>query len=281
VPSTDRAKQAEKDYAPGGSLPWERTKPFAPAGHDAVGERGAVRDFAVMLACLAPVPGERSRPWRRERWCSEWLQRLNVGAVAVDLATDMLRVARERMPRPGRVVAGDLERLPFRSASVDAAVCLNAFHHVPDMRLALGEIYRVLKPGGRALFSEPGRGHASTGTSRHAIESFGVTEQDILVAPFLACHEAGFDRVRLKPIAYVVPYFEADLARWTEWHRVADTPRPLRAARKLWLNLLEMVGLGKHGPLFQDAVGMEVLRILRHAMADHPIVVATKGAAPR
>jgi ubiquinone/menaquinone biosynthesis C-methylase UbiE len=285
VSSTDRAKQAEKDYARlAGSLPWERTKPFAPAGHDMVGESAAlIRDFAVMLACLAPVPGETILDLGAgSGWCSEWLQRLNVDAVAVDLATDMLRVARERLPRPGRVVAGDLERLPFRSASVDAAVCLNAFHHVPDMRLALGEIYRVLKPGGRALFSEPGRGHAESGTSRHAIESFGVTEQDVLVAPFLkACHEAGFDRVRLKPIAYVVPYFEADLARWTEWHRVADTPRPLRAARKLWLNLLEIVGLGKRGPLFQDAVGMEVLRILRHAMEDHPIVVVAKGAASR
>ena len=58
---------------------------------------------------------------------------------------------------------------------------------------------------------------------------------------------------------------------------MADTPRPLRAARKLWLSLLEMAGLGKRGPLFQDAVGMELLRIFRHAMEDHPIVVATKS----
>jgi SAM-dependent methyltransferase len=281
VSSTDRAKQAEKDYARlAGSLPWERTKPFAPAGHDMVGESAAlIRDFAVMLACLAPRPGETILDLGAgSGWCSEWLQRLNVDAVAVDLATDMLRVARERLPRPGRLVAGDLEHLPFRSASVDAAVCLNAFHHVPDMRLGLVEIHRVLKPGGRVLFSEPGRGHADADTSRHATESFGVTEQDVLVAPFLnACHEAGFDRVRLKPVAYVVPYFEADLARWTEWQRVADTPRPLRAARKLWLSLLEMAGLGKRGPLFQDAVGMELLRIFRHAMEDHPIVVATKN----
>lgn len=31
------------------------------------------------------------------------------------------------------------------------------------------------------------------------------------------------------------------------------------------------------GPLFQDAVGMELLRIFRHAMEEHPIVVATKN----
>jgi ubiquinone/menaquinone biosynthesis C-methylase UbiE len=280
VSSSERAKQAEKDYARrAGSLPWERTKPFAPAGHDMVGESAALmRDFAVVLACLAPVPGERILDLGAgSGWCSEWLQRLNLDAVAVDLALDMLRVGRERLPRPGRLVAGDLEQLPFQTASFDAAVSLNAFHHVPDMPSALREVHRVLKPRGRVIFLEPGRGHASTETSRHAIESFGVTEQDILVAPFLkACQDVGFRHVHLKPLAYVVPSFEADLARWTEWHRLADTPRPLRAARKLWLNLLEIVGLGKKGPIFQEALGMEVLRILRHAMEDHPIVVASK-----
>jgi ubiquinone/menaquinone biosynthesis C-methylase UbiE len=281
VSSAERAKQAEKDYARlAGSLPWERTKPFAPVGHDMIGESAAlIRDFAVMLACLAPMPGETILDLGAgSGWCSEWLQRLNVNAIAVDLAIDMLRIARERLPHSGRLAAGDLEHLPFGTSRIDAVVCLNAFHHVPDMPRALREIHRVLKPGGRAIFAEPGRGHATTETSRHAVESFGVTEQDVLVTPFLrACQDAGFDRVRLKPIAYVVPYFEADLARWTEWHRVADTPRPLRAARKLWLNLLEIVGLGKGGPIFQDAIGMEVLRILRHAMEDHPIVVVTKG----
>lgn len=279
--SSDGAKQAEKDYARvAGSLPWERTKPFAPPGHDMIAESAAlIRDFAVMLACLAPAPGETILDLGAgSGWCSEWLQRLNVKAIAVDLAIDMLCIARERLPLPGRLAAGDVEHLPFGTASVDAVVCLNAFHHVLDMPQALREIHRVLKPGGRAIFSEPGRGHAASEASRHAVESYGVTEQDVLVTSFLnACRDAGFGRVRLKPIAYVVPYFEADLTRWTEWQRVADTPRPLRAARKLWLNLLEIAGLGKSGPIFQEAVGMEVLRILRHAMEDHPVVVATKG----
>jgi ubiquinone/menaquinone biosynthesis C-methylase UbiE len=280
VPTAERAKQAEKDYArKAGSLPWERTKPFAPAGHDMVGESAAlIRDFAVMLACLAPVPGERVIDLGAgSGWCAEWLQRLNIDAVAVDLSLDLLEVGRERLPRPGRVIAGDLENLPFADGAFDAAVSLNAFHHVPDVPRALREVHRVLAPGGRVIFSEPGRGHAETDTSRHAVHSFGVTEQDILVAPFLeACHAAGFADVHLKPLAYVVPYFEADLGRWTEWTRAASRPRPLRAAHKLWLNLLELAGLGKRGPLFQEATGMEVLRILRHAMEDHPIVLARK-----
>ena len=29
---------------------------------------------------------------------------------------------------------GDMERLPFRSGAFDKAICLNALHHVPDMR---------------------------------------------------------------------------------------------------------------------------------------------------
>ncbi|HXW06650.1 MAG TPA: class I SAM-dependent methyltransferase [Vicinamibacterales bacterium] len=281
MPSPDRAKQAEKEYARrAGTLPWERTKPFAPPGHDMVSESAAlIRDFAVLLVCLAPAPGERLLDLGAgSGWVSEWLQRLHVDSVAVDLSIDLLRVAGERLPRPGRLVAGDLELLPFGDGVFDAAASLNAFHHLQDMRQALREVYRVLKPGGRVLFSEPGRGHAEAATSKHASESFGVTEQEVLVAPFLsACQEAGFQRVRLKPLAYVVPYFEADLARWTRWHQIADTPRPLRAGRRLWLAMLELAGLGKRGPLFQDAVGMELLRILRHAMEDHPVIVASKG----
>ncbi|MCH7565721.1 MAG: class I SAM-dependent methyltransferase, partial [Gemmatimonadetes bacterium] len=48
----------------------------------------------------------------------------------------------------GHFVAMDLTRLPFRTGSVPAAVCSEVLEHVEQDREALGEIYRVLEPGG-------------------------------------------------------------------------------------------------------------------------------------
>jgi hypothetical protein len=40
--------------------------------------------------------------------------------------------------------------------------------------------------------------------------------------------------------------------------------------------LLEALGWGKNGPGFEDAIGMELVRIVHNATDDHPLVVATK-----
>jgi len=45
-------------------------------------------------------------------------------------------------------------RLPFRDASFDAVFSNDAMCHVPDRRNALKEWFRVLKPGGRMLFTD-------------------------------------------------------------------------------------------------------------------------------
>jgi ubiquinone/menaquinone biosynthesis C-methylase UbiE len=47
-----------------------------------------------------------------------------------------------------RVVGGDAERLPFGDASFDRVSSNGVLHHTPEFELALGEILRVLRPGG-------------------------------------------------------------------------------------------------------------------------------------
>jgi SAM-dependent methyltransferase len=46
------------------------------------------------------------------------------------------------------------ERLPFRDASFDVVFSNDAMCHIPDRSRALGEWFRVLKPGGRILFTD-------------------------------------------------------------------------------------------------------------------------------
>ncbi|GJL79618.1 MAG: hypothetical protein NPINA01_26070 [Nitrospinaceae bacterium] len=52
-------------------------------------------------------------------------------------------------PLPGVNLVCDITRcLPFKSGSVDAIFCIHVLEHVPDLKGIMGEIYRVLKPGG-------------------------------------------------------------------------------------------------------------------------------------
>lgn len=55
----------------------------------------------------------------------------------------------------GKVTRGDACALPFPDASFDLVLATDIIEHVDDDVLALGEIRRVLKPGGRVLVTVP------------------------------------------------------------------------------------------------------------------------------
>ena len=55
-----------------------------------------------------------------------------------------------------QVLAGVAEALPLKSNSVDAVVLTYTLCSVASPRVAISEVYRVLKPGGYLLFSEHG-----------------------------------------------------------------------------------------------------------------------------
>jgi ubiquinone/menaquinone biosynthesis C-methylase UbiE len=73
-------------------------------------------------------------------------------AHVTDISPGMVAVAERNARDLGLHVTGrvaDAERLPYDDASFDLVVGHAVLHHVPDVELALREVLRVLKPGGR------------------------------------------------------------------------------------------------------------------------------------
>ncbi|HQS09711.1 MAG: bifunctional demethylmenaquinone methyltransferase/2-methoxy-6-polyprenyl-1,4-benzoquinol methylase [Rhizobiales bacterium 24-66-13] len=80
-------------------------------------------------------------------------------AVVADINREMLAVGRERAEKRGlsdkvEFVDANAESLPFADASFDAVTIAFGIRNVPRIPLALSEMKRVLKPGGRALVLE-------------------------------------------------------------------------------------------------------------------------------
>lgn len=83
-----------------------------------------------------------------------------------DLSLEMMRIGREKCAKAGRganvsFVRAAGESLPFRSGSFDSACVAFGIRNVVDRELALKELCRVVRPGGRVAileFAVPKRG---------------------------------------------------------------------------------------------------------------------------
>lgn len=80
-----------------------------------------------------------------------------ITAMEVDEIQHAKNLALSDLPANVRFLKGGAEAIPAADASFDVVLMFKSLHHVPMplMSQALGEIHRVLKPGGLAYLSEP------------------------------------------------------------------------------------------------------------------------------
>ncbi len=217
-------------------------------------------DLAVVGRSLGCVPGDLILDYAcGPGYVSEILNRFGYHTVALDKDPEAIEVAKARFRRDRRLdegrarfVIADAESMPFPDSTFDGVVCMNSFHHMPDYGRALSEIYRVLKPGCRAVFSEPGSIHSATRLSAVMIEQFGYIEKDIVIDQiFDLAIKAGFAKVFIKPFVY---------------------PELLTVGRDEWARI-------KRG----DTAGTEldVKRICHIIEETHPIFILEKAGAKR
>jgi SAM-dependent methyltransferase len=176
-----------------------RTYGDAPKAHEA--------SFRAVMEWLGPITGQE---------CLEigfgggvLVERtLVAGATRVagiDHSPDMVKVARQRN---GAAVAsgradlrlGDAGSLPWPEHSFDAAFSANVFFFVEEPERALGELFRVLRPGGRLVIATMGAPLPAPSLRRWWL--YGPMGQALRVytdAEMAAMYEqAGFREVRVE-----------------------------------------------------------------------------------
>lgn len=145
--------------------------------------------------------------------CSARLARRykNARVIAVDLALNMLKQARRRVPLINKwprnrqaFVCADAERLPFDNASVDMIFSNLTLQWCNDLDAAFGEFRRVLKPDGLLMFTTFG-----PDTLKELRASWMQVDDFNHVNAFIDMHDIGdaLLRVRLTAPVLDVEYF--------------------------------------------------------------------------
>ncbi len=121
----------------------------------------------------APIPIDRGRLARR--WSPRDGRLLDIGcgpgnhlhhlapnantAIGVDVDLPTLEIARRRIEAPNvSLLRYDGTRLPFAANAFDVVTTLDVLEHVSNRPALVGEIARVLRPGGSWIVSVPHRG---------------------------------------------------------------------------------------------------------------------------
>lgn len=84
------------------------------------------------------------------RLAGEYLKRAH-NVIIFDYSKTELKQAKEIYGDQIETRAGDIYELPFKDGELDGLMMVRVTHHLKDMKKAIAELYRVLKPGGVAV----------------------------------------------------------------------------------------------------------------------------------
>jgi SAM-dependent methyltransferase len=148
------------------------------------------------------------------------------GAVihGVDLSQDLLAKAAERTrPLPNiHIHCGNAEQLPFPAGTFDAVYGSSILHHL-HLVPALREVFRVLKGGGRFVFTEPNILNPQVAFMFHfgpAKPHFGVSPDEMAFSRAHArrsLESVGFEDISVEPFDFLHPSVPASMIGTAQW----------------------------------------------------------------
>jgi SAM-dependent methyltransferase len=168
----------------------------------------------------------------------------------IDVSEAMVDAARANSSSSVRFEVADAGALPFSDGGFDAVLCGFALSHLPDPSTALGEVWRVLRSGGRFVESSWGAERANPafdavlGALQHygrgEVHAFGgLLDRDtwaLAEQGITRFREAGFDPVEVvsEPLRGAYEDAEAALAwvlTWPDYGLTSEALAPDENAR--------------------------------------------------
>ena len=77
----------------------------------------------------------------------------DVNIFGIDISTEMIKIAKEKTKFNHDIdfKVGDVEDMPYDNNYFDYITCAHSFHHYPNKRKAVREMFRVLKDDGKVM----------------------------------------------------------------------------------------------------------------------------------
>ncbi|MDP3196654.1 class I SAM-dependent methyltransferase [Tabrizicola sp.] len=202
--SFDEHVQRADDYFKSIENPWvhQLRKPF----HEFQDSRATLAGFAAVLDVAKLRAGHRVVDFGcGTGWLSMALALMRCTPIGLDVSQEALNIARSAVDEHPLLRTLDIAfdvigetMIGLEDASVDRIICFDSFHHVSDQATYLKEFHRILKPGGLAVFHEPGPRHSASKASQEEMANFAVIENDIVIEDIAQIAQAiGFQDLRL------------------------------------------------------------------------------------
>lgn len=113
--------------------------------------------------------------------------------VGVDYSAEAIELSTQRYGAGVEFVRADVQRLPLADHCFDCVVSFETIEHVPEPQKLLGELRRVLKPGGLLVISSPNRSVYPEGNPYHLKEYEFEEFRDFLRSEFTQVRMLGQD----------------------------------------------------------------------------------------
>jgi SAM-dependent methyltransferase len=108
----------------------------------------------MALELLGEGPGEVLDAGMGAGRLLEQLEQRGWTGWGIDAAPQMVALAQQRLPAArDRILEGRIEHLPFDDGKFDAVVAIGVMGYARDPGVLVGELARVLRPGGRAVIA--------------------------------------------------------------------------------------------------------------------------------